>query len=136
MKVFLDTNVVVSATATRGLCADVFRSVIEFHELVVSESLLAEIERVLRDKFRAPADLIADTIWLLQQDAHIASADPKAHIPIKDKTDIAILSAAINGKADVFITGDRELLDLVTAGSVEILSPRQFWDKMKSRKGT
>jgi len=136
MKVFLDTNVVVSATATRGLCADVFRSVIEFHELVISESLLAEVERVLRDKFRAPADLITETIWLLRQDALLASADPKAHISVKDKTDIAILSAAINGKADMLITGDRELLDLGTAGNVEILSPRQFWDKITSREGT
>ena len=42
MRVFLDTNVIASATATRGLYADVFRFTTEFHELVISEHLLIE----------------------------------------------------------------------------------------------
>ncbi len=133
MKVFLDTNVVVSAIATRGLCADVFRSVLEFHELIVSEALLAEIERVLRDKIGAPNDLIADTLWLLQQDAHLSSPGPPLQLSLKDKADIAILSSATNGGADVFITGDQEILDLKTIGKLEILSPREFWEKMTSQ---
>ena len=66
MRVFLDTNVLASATATRGLCADVFRSTTEFHELVISEHLLTELERTLRTKFKAPPDLIADALWLLR----------------------------------------------------------------------
>ena len=44
MRVFLDTNVIASATATRGLCADLFRTVIEFHQLVISDHLLEEIK--------------------------------------------------------------------------------------------
>jgi uncharacterized protein len=130
MKVLLDTNVVVSAIATRGLCADVFRSVLEFHELLVSEPLLAEIERVLREKIGAPNDLIADTLWLLQQDSHSSSSDPQIQLPLKDNADIAILSSAINGGAEAFVTGDREILDLKTICNLEILSPREFWEKM------
>ena len=130
MKVFLDTNVVVSAIATRGLCADVFRSGLEFHELIVSEALLSELEGVLRDKIGAPNALIADTLWLIQQDARISSPDPQTQLSLKDKADLVILSSAINGGADVFITGDREILDLKTVGRLEILSPREFWEKM------
>ena len=33
MRVLLDTNVIVSAVTTRGLCADVFRAVLAAHEL-------------------------------------------------------------------------------------------------------
>jgi uncharacterized protein len=130
MKVFLDTNVVISAIATRGLCADVFRSVLEFHELIVSEALVGEIEKVLRDKMGAPKDLLADTLWLMQQDAHLSSAEPQIQLLLKDKADIAILSAAINGGAEVFITGDKEIPDLKTIANLEILSPRDFWEKM------
>ena len=36
MKVLLDTNVLVSAFATRGLCADVLRLVLTEHEMVVA----------------------------------------------------------------------------------------------------
>ena len=46
MKVFLDTNVIASATATRGLCADLFRTVIESHDLVVPDCLIVVLKRV------------------------------------------------------------------------------------------
>jgi len=37
VRVFLDTNVLVAAVATRGLCADVFRSALASYELVSSQ---------------------------------------------------------------------------------------------------
>jgi predicted nucleic acid-binding protein len=42
-------------------------------------------------------------------------ASPKSQIQLslKDKADLAILSSAIRGGSDVFITGDREILDLL-----------------------
>ena len=42
MRVFLDTNVLLSAFAARGLCADVFRTVLAEHELITSEFVLGE----------------------------------------------------------------------------------------------
>jgi predicted nucleic acid-binding protein len=48
-------------------------------------------------------------------------------IPIKDADDIPILACAIAGEADVFVTGDKELLDLQKIGNLPIVSPRQFW---------
>jgi hypothetical protein len=37
VKVFLDTNVLVSGFAARGLCADVMRLVLAEHELIMGE---------------------------------------------------------------------------------------------------
>ncbi|HJO63277.1 MAG TPA: hypothetical protein QF571_10720, partial [Desulfobacterales bacterium] len=67
MRVFLDTNVIVSATATRGLCADMFREVLLSHELIVSEPLLTEVSRVLSAKFGASAEMIESVIRILKQ---------------------------------------------------------------------
>jgi putative PIN family toxin of toxin-antitoxin system len=133
MRVFLDTNVIASATATRGLCADVLRTVIEFHDLVVSEHLIAELRRVLKDKFGASPGLIADVVWLLQQDTHASHATPLREVPLPDPADVAIVSSALNGAADVLVTGDREILALRRIGSLEILTPRQFWDKERGQ---
>jgi predicted nucleic acid-binding protein len=44
---------------------------------------------------------------------------------------VITLSCALNGEADLFITGDRELLDLAKIGNMEIVSPRVFWEKAK-----
>lgn len=131
MRVFLDTNVLASAAATRGLCADVLREVLTSHELLTSAQVLRELTRVLRTKFGVAQDLIDDFILLMQQDTVLAQAGPVPPVGIPDQDDLPILSAAISGKADVFVTGDKELLDLVEVRNLAILSPRQFWDKLK-----
>ncbi|MCX6996296.1 MAG: putative toxin-antitoxin system toxin component, PIN family [Kiritimatiellaeota bacterium] len=133
MKVFLDTNVIASAMATRGLCADVVRTVIEFHDLVISEHLIGELRRVLTDKFGASAATITEVVSLLRQDTIPAEAVPLANLALKDPADVAIVSAALNGGADILVTGDKEVLALKRVGSLQILTPRQFWDKEKGQ---
>lgn len=132
MKVFLDTNVIASATATRGLCADMLRLVIEFHELVVSEHLLGEVERILKDKFGAAPDLIADLVQLLRQDTVMAESQPLLTIALKDIADIAIITSAVNGNAELLVTGDKEMLTLKHVGTLDIITPRQFWERERN----
>lgn len=132
MKIFLDTNILISATATRGLCADVLREVLVSHQLVISEALLSELKRILREKLKVPHDLIAELIEILKQDSHFSTPSSLLDIEIQDKDDLVILSSALNGEADLFITGDRELLELRKVGKMEIVSPRMFWEKLKT----
>ena len=54
MKVFLDTNVLVSAVAARGLCADVLREILVSHNLVITPPLISELKTVLLDKIGIP----------------------------------------------------------------------------------
>ena len=114
MKVFLDTNVLVSATATRGLCADVLREVLVSHRLVViSGPLLTELKNALRKKLGVPDDLTAELVEILQQDAHYSTPSALPDVDIRDRDDIAILSSALNGGADIFITGDKDICTAV-----------------------
>ncbi len=133
MRVFLDTNVIASATATRGLCADLLRLVIELHDLVVSEHLIEELTRVLKDKFGASPDLVAEVVLFLGDDTICCDASPLHDLPLSDPADIAIVSSAINGQADTLVTGEKEVLALRHVGAMEILTPRQFWDNERSR---
>lgn len=132
MKVFLDTNVLASAVATRGLCVDVFREVLSSHELIISKSLLKELRRVLQRKFGVPASLVSEFINMLQQDTVLADSSDLPDVKIKDKDDLIILAAALSGDADLFVTGDKELLSLKNAENMEIISPRLFWEKLKA----
>jgi len=132
MNVFLDTNVIASATATRGLCSDVLRSVVEFHEWVVSEHLIEEVRRVLKDKFNVSPEIIADLVWLLRQDTRMAESLPLANLPLKDPADVTMVSAAIHGNAEILVTGDKEILALKHVGPLKILTPRQFWEIEKN----
>jgi putative PIN family toxin of toxin-antitoxin system len=133
MKVFLDTNVLASAAATRGLCADVLRAVFASHELLISEDVLNELRKVLKSKFRVEQRLIDDFITVLRQDAVLCRCGYLPNVKLHDKADLPILGAAISANADVLVTGDKELLNLTTIENVEILSPRQFYEKLKAQ---
>lgn len=133
MKVFLDTNVLASAVATRGLCADVLREVLASHELMTSAHVLSELKRVLRTKFGVPQDVIDDVISLMRQDTVLAQPGQHPTIAIHDQDDLPILSAAISAGAAVFVTGDQGLLDIRQIEHLAILSPRQFWETLKTQ---
>lgn len=127
MKVFLDTNVLVAGIATRGLCAELLEHVIHDHELLTCRPVLAEVEKVLAGKLRLPDSAIAGFLGLLKSEGRVVEAGEDPVVSIKDADDLPILACAVAGKADVFVTGDKELLDLGKIGSVAIVSPRALW---------
>ena len=127
MKVFLDTNVLASSIATRGLCSELLESVIHDHELLTCRAVLQELERVLTEKLRLPGPVIAGFLGLLRTEGSVVESTENRSFPIKDADDIPILACAIAGKADVFVTGDKELLDLRKIEDVVVVSPRELW---------
>lgn len=135
MRVALGTNVLVSALGTRGLCTDVLRVTLLEHDLVISEPVLAELRKTLAKKFRLSADLIGETEALLRAQSTVVTeqpaaieADVGADVDADvDADDAIILGAAVAGKADVFVTGDAELLALGAKAPLPVVSPRQFW---------
>jgi uncharacterized protein len=129
LKVFLDTQVLVSAIATRGLSADVFRLVLDKHEFVTAEPVLDETERVLAVKFRFPADVVEQTLGFLRRFPITPMSEEPSAVPMADSDDRWILEAAVRSDADLLVTGDSGFL--AVARDVErprILSPREFWE--------
>jgi putative PIN family toxin of toxin-antitoxin system len=134
VRVLLDTNVIVSAVTTRGLCADVFRAVLAAHELVTCAKVIQEVRRILGIKFDVPEQLIAEYLELIGQDAIVAEPEDLPDLPIQDRDDVAIVAAAIAAKAEVLVTGDHELQSLKNLGKVRILSPRAFWEELTAQE--
>ncbi len=134
MRIFPDTNVLVSAFATRGLCADLFRAILAREELIVGEVVLDELERVLRTKLGAPESLVAEILDLLRR--HTVVQRPAAPHPddIRDPDDAWVLASALAGEADILVTGDRDLLVLDPPAGLEILDPRGLWTRLGSEE--
>ncbi len=128
MKVFLDTNVLASALATRGLCAELFESVLTGHELLASDGLLAELRRILTIKLRIPADTVDAFLALIEANATILPTPAGFPAGIPDPDDAPLIAAALAGGAACFVTGDKALLDLATVAGMPVISPRRFWE--------
>ncbi len=132
---FLDTNVLVSAFATRGLCSDVVALVVSEHEFLTAEIVLEEVGRVLRLKFKASQTVVREMEAFLRN-FHVEPAPRELpRVSIKDRSDLKVLGSAIAAKSEIFVTGDRELLALgETIAGLEILDPRGFWERQRSAR--
>jgi putative PIN family toxin of toxin-antitoxin system len=131
LRVFLDTNVLASALATRGLCADVLQVVLAEHQLIVGEKVLSELHRVLLRKFGATTELADETDEFLRREAEVIGKAPRLELSVRDADDILVLEQAVAGAADVLVTGDRDLLEMKSEVAVRMLSPRAFWDLLR-----
>jgi putative PIN family toxin of toxin-antitoxin system len=131
VKVALDTNVLVSAFATRGLCADVFNLVLAEHELIVGPAVLSELRAVLRGKLMVPERVVDEVVALIHERAVVVGTAVSADVAIRDADDAAVLAEAMGGSAEVLVTGDRDLLVISQKLPIRILTPRGFWDSLR-----
>ena len=134
MRIFLDTNVIVSAVATRGLCADVLHVVVAEHELLVGKTVLKELRRVLRQKLRLPTATVNELDTFLRRHSTIVSKQAPLAVSLRDANDEAVLAEAIAGGADILVSGDRDLLQIADAAPIPILAPRGLWELLRSHR--
>lgn len=136
MRVFLDTNVLAAGFATRGLCSDLIRETLENHELVTSLEILAELKRILRKKFKVPTEQVEEILDLVHSCGQISEPKAQASFKITDQDDVPHLSAAETAGCNFFVTGDKELWSVSPIGTMQVLSPRDFWKAMQAQPNT
>ena len=132
MKVFLDTNVLQAAFATRGLCADLLVHVLLEHELIVGEVVLTELRATLTAKLKLPAATIDEIEALLRESTIVARPSTHLHLRISDPDDEWVVASAAAGGADVLVTGDAAVLKVASRAPVRMLSPRGLWELLRN----
>ncbi len=142
MNVFLDTNVVLSAVHSDGLCRELLywptdnaeenenpfalpvKPIIKYH---ISDRVIAELSRILVTKFKYPAAKTAELISEIAALIPLAAA-AETHIPCPDESDGWILADAHLAGCEYFVTGDRVVLNLYAVQGMRIISPRELMD--------
>src|SRR2546422_2687857 len=128
-RVVIDTNVLISGllstTSTPAQAVD--KAVTKAQLVATMETLRELIEKMLSPKFdryvrreRREALLarVASVVEIIDVLQPIrASRDPK---------DDKFLEAAVNGRADVIVTGDKDLLDLNPFRGIAIVTPADY----------
>lgn len=134
VRVLLDTNVLIAAFATRGICQDLLRIVVAEHDLLVGPTVLEELEQRLGDKLRMPTPQIREVVSFVREHAEIVAPAAPAEWPHRDPDDRWIVAAALEGSADVLVTGDKDRLDWAQA-DLPVLTPRGMWDVIRGDAG-
>lgn len=132
MRVCLDTNVLVAAFATRGLCTDILRECLSEHALVIGEFHLEELRRVLRKKLRLSDDRVEAAVAVFDDIDIVPRPEAALSISIRDPDDKWILATAVAGNAEILVTGDDDLLSVAADCPISIVTPRAFWQSLRS----
>lgn len=134
MRVMLDTNVLVSAFAFSGagVCSQVLRAVLAGHHLAIGATALAECERVLAEKMKVPDQRVRGAITFLTHHADVIQPTEAATWPRRDPDDRWIVAAALEGKVDVLVSGDKDILE-ERQTELKTTSPAQFLELLRER---
>ncbi|MCP5107637.1 MAG: putative toxin-antitoxin system toxin component, PIN family [bacterium] len=128
MKIIPDSNVIVAAFSSRGLCHSLFELCLDRYEIIISNHILSEIYRILYEKFKMPHEKVEAINDYLKEFCECMDYEKLENPICRDKDDDEILALARSTKADYIITGDKDLQVLKNFDSIPIVSPREFWD--------
>jgi putative PIN family toxin of toxin-antitoxin system len=128
VKAVFDTNVLIAAFLTEGICAKLLiRARRRDFDLILCDGILQEVKRVLKKKFVASANETSEAMILLSEAALEILGQTDSITPIcRDSDDDLILACARDAAADYIVTGDEDLLVLKNYEGISIVNPREF----------
>ena len=132
MRVVLDTNVFVSAAL--GGQIGIISAAWQANEftLIMSNAILSEYIDVLsRPKLHLTPEVVSVVVARAQRRAEFVTPTKAITAVEADPTDNKFLEAALEGKADYVVSGDKHLLDLKTFRGIPILTAREFIERLK-----
>jgi putative PIN family toxin of toxin-antitoxin system len=128
-RIVVDTNVLISALlAANSIPGRAMTKAEDSGQLLASTATLAEIDEVLRrPKFARflSNDIRLEFLKRYRDAVRLILVSSVIHA-CRDPRDDMFLELAVNGKADLILTGDPDLLALDPYQEVRIVTPREF----------
>jgi putative PIN family toxin of toxin-antitoxin system len=132
--VTFDTNIWISALVfRRGNPYTLLEMALEgFVEVAISDPILTETRRVLRDKFHLPNNDIDESISIVLSCAR--RVDPSRTIDAvpNDDADNRILECAVESASVCIVTGDADLLRLKAFEGIRIVRPSDLLGELRT----
>lgn len=132
LRVVLDTNIIVSRSIKKNDDSEKLFAALKNRKiaLVISYSILEEIIEVLsRPRIRKFTKMgkkqIKQLASLLLGRAIVT--EPHQQVTVcRDRADNKFIEAAISGRAEYIVSGDKDLLDLQTHKTIKIINLKEF----------
>ena len=128
MKAVFDTNVLIAAFLTEGLCSGLLiRARKHTFNLVLCDDIIREFEGILIKKFKLTSTDVSEISAIVSEAASeiLHKLGPISNI-CRDPNDDMIIACAIDVAADYIVTGDEDLLILKHYKDIIIINPRNF----------
>ncbi len=130
LRAVLDTNVLVSAIISDGNARALLKkSIANKYRLVTSSLILEELASVLcRPKFKTSREETNRIIDALKRTADVVDVKSKIQAVKEDPKDDMIIETALDGEAQIIVTGDSHLLALKNFRAIKIVTIKEMLD--------
>ena len=136
MKAVLDTNVLISGVISTGVPDDVLLKGFEAeYHIVVTVETLTEFRRTLLkypERFHMDEQEVQQEVETVRYFAEFVDPEEEIHAVDEDPDDDKFIEAAVAGNVDYLVSGDSHLLNLDSYGTVDIVSPRAFYEHLSA----
>ena len=132
MKIVCDTNVLVSGVLFNSPPRRILEQIaLGKIENAISLEILAEAKDVLiRLKFDLSSIQVMGIIETFSETFTLVAPSERVKVIANDPDDDRILEAALAGKVDLIVSGDKHLLSLGSWNKIKILSPVDFLEQL------
>ncbi len=131
MRVVFDTNILISVAFWRGAP---YRSLLAVQaglaDLVLSPPILAELNRVLLEKFQFSEAEAQEVVSLARSCATLVEIPDTLRVVPDDPDDDKFIETAQVAGAPLIVSGDTHLLRLRSYQGIDIITARAFLDKL------
>lgn len=134
MRVVFDTNVLVSAFTSLGLCHQAYERALARTDIIIAHRLLDELHRTLVGKMKIEKSLADEIRDELASELEVVEPKPLPKSICRDQDDDWVLATALTGLGEIIVSGDKDLLVLKHFQGIKILTPRQFVEWMDAQK--
>jgi putative PIN family toxin of toxin-antitoxin system len=96
------------------------------YQLLLSPALIREVARILREDFHWEETRLRRRLKLLVRVGELVTPQHPLHVITNDPDDNRILECAVEGQANVIVSGDRDLRRLKLYQGIPIVTPTDF----------
>jgi len=127
MKVLVDTNVIVSGLIAKGACFEILEDLVYSHTPLITPYVLAECQEVLLHKFHLSKPTVKSLLYVVERYFKKGESSTKPLNVCRDPEDNQIFADALINKADIILSGDKDLLSIEKYEQIRIISPKDYW---------
>jgi uncharacterized protein len=127
MPVVLDSNLWISAFVFRGRPLELVEMGLDrLVDIAVSQSIMDETLRVMKDKFHAKPIVLESASFIMTTSARMVEPVIQVKAVRGDPDDDHVVSCAIAAGAEAIITGDKDLLRMGSYQGIKMLRLEEF----------
>lgn len=132
MIVVFDSGVWISALQFEGIPLVAVESALNKHRVAICDPILGEVRSTLEEKFGWTKQELDEILAFYHPSTFAVRIRGELRGICRDPKDDMILECAVVAKADLIVSGDKDLLVLKQHRGIRILNPRAFLEEAPS----